>query len=406
MAIQANAQGRVVGQFTIPADVPPGSKLTKFQGRGGSKASATFIGRGNISVTELRAVQNIRTTTTEWFERYDPQAETFTLDAPALISGVDIWFCAKGSAGRCFAEIRTVENGWPTQEVVANSITSSAALLLDQWHRFTWAPVRLEAGREYAVVIGCDDAVTSLAIAELGKFDPAAQQWVTQQPYQIGVRLSSSNGSTWTAHQDSDLAFRLLRTPTAANTARIALPNVTIDAVDELMVLAAVERPTADCDCLFELTMPDNSVVTVGEGEIVLLPAQMTGVVRWAALLAGTPDATPRLHKDIQLVSGRRAPSGDYVSRAMVAGSGSRIVVTFESLTPGTGGMTVEIGDNGQGPWTPIPFISAAPIGDGWAARTHRITGFNPATAVVRVTVTGDARNRPMVRKLCAVAAS
>ncbi|KAA5611567.1 hypothetical protein [Rhodovastum atsumiense] len=396
----------MVGQFTIPVDVPVGSKLVKFQGRGGSKASATFVGRGKISVTELRAVQNIRTTTTEFFERYDPQAETFTLNSPALISGCDVWFCAKGTTGRTFAEIRTCENGWPTSEVVANAVVQTSTLLTDQWYRFSWPPVRLEAGREYALVIGCDDATTAISVAELGKFDVAAQQWVTSQPYQIGVRLSSSNGSTWTAHQDSDLAFRLLRTPTASNNTRINLPDVTITQADELMVLAAIERPTALCDCVFELTLPDASVVTVGEGEIVLLPSQMTGTVKWAAVLSGEPDATPRLHKDIQLVSARRSNTGDYVSRAMVAGSGSRIVVTFEALLPGTSNLTIEIGEDGDGPWTTVPFISATPIGDGWMDRTHRITGYNPATAVVRLTVNGDARQRPEVRKLKAVVAT
>lgn len=404
MAIQADAQGRVNGRFNIPADVPVGAKLAQFEGRGGSKASATFVGRGQISVTELRAVQNIRTSTTEFFERYDPQAESFVLDEPTLLSGVDLWFCAKGTSGRTFVEIRTSENGWPTQEVIANTVVPTASLLLDQWMRFSWSPVRGEPGREYWLVVGCDDPTTAVAVAQLGKFDPAAQQWVTQQPYQVGVRLSSSNGSTWTAHQDSDLAFRLLRTPTAANTARVQLPDVAVVNCDEMLVLAAVERPTPETDVVFELTFPDNSVTTVGEGELVLLPARMTGTVKWAALLTGTPDATPRVHKDLQLVWGRRAGTADYVTRAMGAGTGTKLSVYFEGLLPGTAGLTVSVGEDGDGPWTPVPLLEAKPVGDGWQDRTHRLMNFNPQLAVVKVDITGDAWNRPELRKFRAVA--
>lgn len=404
MAIQADSQGRVVGRITIPSGVPAGAKLVEFQGRGSSKASATFIGRGKVSVTELRAVQNIRTTTTEFFERYDPQGESFTLNAPTLVSGAEVWFCAKGGSGRTFVEIRESMNGWPTSVVVANAVVQTASLLLNQWMRFSWPAVRLEAGREYWLIVGCDDPTTSIAMAELGSFDPAAQQFVTQQPYQVGVRVSSSNGVTWTAHQDSDLAFRLLRTPTAANTARVTLPDVAINACDELMVLAAVERPTADCDCVFELTLPDNSIVRVGEGEIVLLPSQMTGTIKWAAILTGAPDATPRLAKDVQLVWGRRAASGDYVSRAMIAGAGTVLNVYFEALVPGTGALKVEAADTATGAWVTVPFLKATDIGDGWTDRSYRLSGITATTQVVRVTVTGDARNRPLIRKLRAVA--
>lgn len=406
MALQADNQGRVNGRFTIPNDVPAGAHLVTTEGRGGSRAGATFVGRGRITVTELRAVQNVRTITTEFWERYDPQGESFTLSEATLVSGAEVWFCQKGAAGRTFVELRGDENGWPTQEVIANAVVQTTALLTEQWMRFTWPPVRLEAGRQYWLIIGCDDPDTAIAIAELGQFDVNAQQWVSQQPYQVGVRVSSSNGVTWSVHQESDIAFRLLRTPTAANTARIALPDVAINQADEIMVLAAVERPTPNDDCVFELTLPDNSVVRVGEGELVLLPSQMTGTVKWAAILTGTPDSTPRLHKDIQLVSGRRAPEGDYVTRAMVAGTGTRLVVTFESMLPGTASHTVEVGDDGDGPWTPVPFVSAVPVGDGWTDRTYRVTGYNPSHAVVRITVKGDARARPEVRKIKAVAAS
>ena len=58
---------------------------------------------------------------------------------------------------------------------------------------------------------------------------------MTQRPdlgdgatYRIGVLLSSSNASTWTAHQDRDLKFRLLACRFTENTRTVPLGNITV----------------------------------------------------------------------------------------------------------------------------------------------------------------------------------
>ena len=403
--LTADASGKISGSFVIPAGVPTGAKLVQFSGQGGSAAAATFIGRGTITIDELRAVQAIHTTTTDEYERYDPLAETFTLASPALISGVDLWFCACGTSGKTFVEIRETSNGVPTQSVIANSIVSTPTLLLGQWMRFSWDPILLDAGTEYAIVVGCDDPTTAVQVAELGQFDSSANQWVTSQPYQVGVLLSSSNGSTWTPDQTGDLAFRLLSTPTAANTVTIPLPPVTVAGCDEVVVLAAVERPTADCDCVFLLTLPDvaGTVLTVGEGERIVLPSTITGIIQWSAVLTGSPTASPRLDKDVELVWGTRSPTGTYVSRAMVAGTGTTLSVYFENMLQGTSSVAVQVAATPAGPWTPVPFVSGTQVGDGWVACVYRLPNWNAQTAVLGITLTGDARNRPLLRKLRAV---
>lgn len=406
MPTTADANGQITGRFTIPAGVPIGTKLVEFAGAGGTKANAFFTGRGQVTVTEMRQIQNRTTIVTQNFERYDPIAETFTLTADRLVSSVDVWPTAKGASGNTIVEIRECDNGVPTQTVVVSDVKPTASLPLNQWVRFSWESVRLQRGREYAIVVGCDDATTRMATAELGKFDASAQQWVTSQPYQIGVLLSSSNGSTWTPHQDRDLTFRLNSTPLASTTSTVPLADVTLTNADELMVLAAVERPTPECDVVFQITLPlgngvtaDNRVVTVSEGERVLLPVQVTGTLQWVAILTGSVDATPRLHKDVQMVWGTRAATGTYITRALPAGTGSKISVYFEALVPGTASIAVAVADTPTGSFVNVPFVSGTAIGEGWVDYTHRLPTFNPATAVVRVTLAGDARNRPMIRK-------
>lgn len=407
MALTADGNGVVTGHFTVPANIPIGTKRVEFEGAGSSKAVATFTGRGQITVQELRRVQTITTTIVNNFERYDPLAETFTLNQAALVSGVDLWFTDKGTSGNTFVEIRECDAGVPSNRIVAAAVLKTANLLLNQWQRFSWAPVRAQENREYAIVVGCDDAVTRAALAELGKFDNAAQQWITAQPYQIGVMLSSSNASTWTPHQDRDLTFRLLHTPLAATAVTVALPDVAVSNCDEMIVLAAVERPTPDCDVVFEITLPlggsitsDNQVVTVAEGERVLLPGTVTGTLKWVAKMSGTSDQTPRLHKDVELVWGTRQETGTYITRGLPAGTGSKVSVYFEGFVPGSASLTIEVADVPGGTFASVPFLLGTAIGDGWTDYTYRLDSYSLATAVVRITLTGNSRNRPMLRKL------
>lgn len=174
-----------------------------FTGKGGSRASAVFVGQGQLTVNTLRQVNTI---TTIWV---DPLAQTFVLDKATQLAGVDLWFTAKGGDVRL--QIRDVANGVPSRTVLAEAhIPASSIVVSGGGHTRVLlpSPLSLAAGTEYAFVVLCDDAETALSVAELGKFDATAQQWVVSQPYQVGVLLSSSNASTWTAHQDRDLTFR------------------------------------------------------------------------------------------------------------------------------------------------------------------------------------------------------
>jgi hypothetical protein len=400
MSIQANASGQVSGRFVIPTGVPVGAKLVEFVGRGGATGQATFVGRGQITTRELQQVRTETTIITNHLEAYDPVAETFTLANPAFISSVDLWVTAKGSSGTTLVQIRETDNGVPTRAVVAEQRVTTPSLLLNQWMRFSWVPVRLEANVEYALVIGCDDGTTAVAVAELGKFDSAQNRWVTSQAYQIGVLLSSSNGATWTPHQEKDLTFRLNATPLSATTRVIALPDQTVSGADELIILAAVERPTSDTDVTFTVTLPGDISFTVAEGERVLLPVTVTGIIKWAANLSGTTTSTPRLHKDLQLVTASRLATGTYLPRAITAGTGSKVSVYYEALTPSTSTVLIEVSADGVTGWATVPVVAGVQLGDGWIDTTARLTGFNGALAFVRITETGSARARPQIRKL------
>ena len=399
MTVTADSNGHLTGHFTIPAGVPAGTKLVELIGQGGTDGKATFVGRGQLTVTELQSVENVTRVTDIYHSLIDPLAETFTLDTAVMVSGLDVWFSATGSTGKCFVQIRETANGVPTNAVLASQFLPTSSLTTGGWFRFSWPPVRIEAKTEYAIVIGCDDAVTAVSLAVLGQFDSNVQQWVTSQPYQIGVMLSSSNASTWTAHQDRDLSFRLQVAPITSTSLTIAMPSVSVTGANELMVLAAVEKPTSDCGCTFVITLPDATVVIASPGQRIVLATAQTGTITWAAVLTGSATATPRLAKDVALITATRTSPATYVSRIMPSAMSSHIAVYFEQLTPGSSSILVEATAD-QVSWTTVPVITGTSIGENWVDIAARYSPWNHTTCQIRLTLTGTPQARPEIRKL------
>ena len=62
--VPTDANGHFSGQFTVPANIPAGSKAVAFLGAGGSYGDTTYTGRGEITTQELRRVTTI--TTQRW----------------------------------------------------------------------------------------------------------------------------------------------------------------------------------------------------------------------------------------------------------------------------------------------------------------------------------------------------
>lgn len=395
MTFTANSQGIAVGHFTVPVNVRAGAKRVQIFGNNGSYGEGVFVGQG------IRRDRTLRQVTSLFYEGngFDPLAQTFSLPASITITGVDLWFTAKGSS-RIIVQIRDTTTGFPNQTVITQSELTPSQIATTGPTRATWSPIQLEANREYAIVIACDDAIAEVAIAELGKYDSSISKWVTSQPYQIGVLLSSSNASTWTAHQDKDLTFRLLTQSFSAISRTIALPDVAVTNCSEIVVLAIVERPTSDCDIRFSLTLPDGTVVTVVEDQPVALPVAQTGVITWNAILTGTASASPRLAPDIQLAWGNRTSAATYISRAVPAGANCKVSVYYEALTPGASTVNAEA-QNGAA-WSAVPVVTGTPIGDGWIAVKRQLTAFSPEGNQTRVklTLNGSSQALPIVRNL------
>lgn len=387
----AGTDGTMTGIFTIPDGIPAGVKSVVFTGAGGSLAQATFVGQGTLETTTLRTVQSVVNTL------IDPVAQTFTLTAGSQISGVDLFFTAKGASG-VHVQLRETSAGYPTRVVLAESIIAADALTVGKFQRILFdAPVALTSGVEYALVVLCDDADTALGVAELGSFDSSAQQWVTAQPYTVGVLLSSSNASTWTAHQTKDLTFRLLAPTYDAKDLTVDLGATTIltEATD-LILKACAETPSAAARVDYVVSLPSGDEMTIAADQPVELSTAMTGAVSVKAKLSGDGVTSPLLWPGTQLIAGTVARTGTYYTRTIPATGATSLTLVYDAYIPSGATVTPEYQVDG-GDWTAMTAKGTTQEGDGNVEYSWHVAISDVDTAKVRLTLTGTTAARPMV---------
>ncbi len=397
MSVVADENGVATGRFTIPPNVPAGAKTVEFEGAEnvGTRGSAVFVGQGNLTVQTLRQVNTV---TNYWT---DPLAQTFVFEADTQLCGVDVWFTASGGDAR--AQIREVSNGVPTRVVLAEvHIPASSMVVTGGGHtRILFpSPVMLSANTEYALVILCDDPVTALAVAELGKFDSLAQTWVVSQPYTIGVLLSSSNASTWTAHQDKDLTFRLLRADftAAAQTLDLGEADATDDATD-MLLMSLAEMPTAKARVAYGLTLPDESALTVAEGQSLRLERAVRGRIGVKATLSGDSESSPVLYPGNALLCGKVARTADYYSRSIKATGARKAVLIYDAVVPSGASVLPELRVN-SGDYQSMTQESTTQQGDGRVEFHYSLNLSDADEIKAKLTLTGTSTARPRVRNI------
>lgn len=399
MPIFADANGVIKGKFTIPANVQAGSKSVELVGSGGSTGSAVFVGDG-ILVNEV--LQNVTRTTQTY---YDPLAQTFSLTEDNQIGGVDIFVTAKGSTD-ISVQIRETQTGFPTQSILAESVIPKDQIAVNAWNRFTFrTPVRALANVEYAIVVLCNDALGSVAIAELGKWDSVNNRWVTQQPYQVGVLLSSSNASTWTAHQDRDMTFRLLARRYTQSEKVIDLGTVPATAMTDILVMSMADSPATGADSELTMILPDGSQISTSDGQSIRLASEMTGNIGVKATLRATQKASAILFPGTQLVRGTIARTAEYVSRAVdAAATGCKVRIIFDANLPSGSSVDVYLsGVDAGDTWKKVsldPNKIPIPVGNNVYEYDYFMGNVMEAKIRVRLVIKGTPASRPYVYNL------
>lgn len=397
----ADAAGLLRGKFTVPANLPAGTKDVEFKGTGGSYGTTQFTGEGTLIEKQLQQVTRI------WIEKYDPLAQTFTLAQTRQALGFKFWATAVG--GPLQVQLREVDNGYPTQRILAECHLKAEQIKTDGTPTIaTWQPTLLDAGREYCAVVLANDATSALAVAELGQWDITGQQWITTQPYTVGVLLSSSNASTWTAHQTQDLAFELLVAEYTGATSALDLGHADVVAASDLMVSAFAHEPAVGAGCTFELetTVAGKTVIhSVAPGQVKQLTERYTGRVKVRALLHCTRELAAALEPGVTLLAGSLQANGDYVGAWVNADAtrASSLRVVLNATLPGGSGVLVQYQTEGSNTWADVPYKSTSHPTAGALENTYQKDGIQSARVRVRLAITGDLNARPTVTDLRAV---
>ncbi len=297
--------GRITGIFNIPeteADsFPAGERVFTITDTEGSqnnffvmRASATYnvVGAPPVLPPPLPPPVVIRR---------DPLAQTFF--APGVnelfegapktnygvyISSVDLFFAAKPILADLqlpvTVEIVEVENGLPTQKVIASKSVEcknvNVSLVPDAANVSTITnfkfddPVYLVADGQYALVVKSDSPDYYVFICELGGsiLGASPPRRVSTQPY-IGSLFKSQNASTWTPIQNQDLMFRLKKcvftknsTSTVLFKPKNQLANINIDSL-LLHTTEVNHKPTTS-----RYKFKSNNVSGVQDSQFTYLP--------------------------------------------------------------------------------------------------------------------------------------
>ena len=259
--LTTDVNGAITGTFFVPNNAALNFKTgdktflltdssTNNQEETGTSAATTYSAKGLIETkenvvisTRVPTIQRtnvadsrvITSTSTnrrrEWtFNWGDPLAQSILLDLDGgvFVTSLELYFTSKDAAIPVQIQMRKMDQGIPTQEVIPFSDTTVNAsdVNVDGTSTvFTFeSPVYLQDNIEYCFVVMANSNEYMVKYAEIGEEDATGNR-ISKQPYN-GVMFKSQNASTWTPDQNKDLTFKLNRaTFDIATSASVVLKN-------------------------------------------------------------------------------------------------------------------------------------------------------------------------------------
>ena len=239
------------------------------------------------TVNDTRTVRSTRTNVRQvgW---WDPLAQSFLLEQQGgtYVTAVDIFFGTKDTNIPISMQIRPMENGYPTKDILPFSdvtiepsgveVSENASIAT----RFVFpAPVYIPQSEEHCFVLFSDSNEYKVWISRMGDIDVSGTRTISEQPY-AGVLFKSQNASTWTADQYEDLKFTLYRaTFDTSVTGRAVFNNTKLGLAND-GILSLVNNPITTIKPQQLITLPagTNYTFTVG-ARIKQSPSNAEGTV-------------------------------------------------------------------------------------------------------------------------------
>lgn len=257
--VNANEIGYFTGKFAIPANTPCGKANVQLitydadekQDKSGSaiySAVGTLLTTTITNTTTITSHYQVLTTVTNTYSA-DPLAQSFMMSETQdrNLMKIGIYFAKKSNTRPAVLQVRNMVNGYPGETVYAEvkidpdkvnlptnpNVPVVTEVTLNQ-------PVYCKAGVMYCFVVLSDSNEYALYYANMGENLLGTTQQMVINPYNVGVMFSSSNASTWTAHQGADLKFDLYRSVYTGN-GTIIFNEVSSEDITGIMLDATYE---------------------------------------------------------------------------------------------------------------------------------------------------------------------
>jgi hypothetical protein len=288
-------------------------------------------------------------------------SQTFTADETgAFLTSIDLYFASKDENEKIYVELRTVELGTPTNqlvqdyasvEVYPDQITTSTDASIATNIKFP-SPVYLQPNTEYAVVLLSPSSDNyEVWCARMGEKTvntqslPNPENVLVTRQYTGGSLFKSQNGTIWTASQFEDMKFKLYKANFTSNSGTVTFYNPSLGSEDENI-------PNLDINPIKTLPRKLRVGVTTETSDAALL----------AKLIPGT-----KINK-----TGSSGPIG-YIEKV-----GSRIA-TISTTNVGSGYST--------GTFTSVPLYSITGSGSGAQAT---VSFHNSGLTTTTITTVGN----------------
>ena len=213
-----------------------------------SSGETTYSASGVVN-TFARVTVHVRTPPPPPPVNRDPLAQTFTVDETgAFLTSVDLYFGNKDESEKMYVELRTVELGTPTNqlvqdyatiEVYPDQITTSTDATVATNLKFP-SPVYLQPNTEYALVLLAPTSDNyETWIARMGEKTvntqslPNPENVLVTRQYLGGSLFKSQNGTIWTPSQFEDLKFKLYKANFTSTSGTVTFYNPTLGSEDE-----------------------------------------------------------------------------------------------------------------------------------------------------------------------------
>jgi hypothetical protein len=260
--LQTDTNGSIAAGFAIPQPAVTGIKLptgtatlmmcdqpTGQVAAATTKAQASYTAQGTLETTQQEFIttevpvittqsvqqsqvivnsQTNQTVSSQILGYFDPLAQSFYVDNNiypngVFITSIRVCFASKDNNIPVTLQLRPMVNGYPSSSTIIpfsqvtltpNMVTTSITPNLDNPATYTEfffsAPINLQPGYEYAIVMISNSNNYNVYSAAVGDTYLGSTRIVSAPPY-MGVLFKSQNSSTWTPSQGESLMFRVTK---------------------------------------------------------------------------------------------------------------------------------------------------------------------------------------------------